>query len=104
MAAYAVKMLPIVAGVVTLGSGTLAFASWHRAYELEERVKKFLTEKAQWERDLYTLRKTIDWERHMKEEKEKELAEANESLKNQSSWRTIAVGTGLGCLAGYVMR
>ena len=104
MAAYAVRMLSVVAGVTTLGSLTIAIASWHRAHDLEEEGKKLVAEKAQWERDLDTLRKTIDWERHMKEEKEKELAEANESLKNQSSWRPIAVGTGLGCLAGYVMR
>jgi septal ring factor EnvC (AmiA/AmiB activator) len=101
MAAYTVKILSVATGVITLGSTSAAVVYWRKACELEAHTQK---EKAQWERDLNTLRKTIDWERHEKDKLQKALQWTEEELEKKRGWGTTAVCAGLGCLVGYAMR
>lgn len=101
MAAYAVKIITGVAGVGALGSSVAAVVYWRKACELELHYQK---EKQGWEHSMDTLRKTIDWERHEKEQAQKELQWTEYELEKKRGWGTTVVSAGLGCLAGYVMR
>lgn len=94
MSTHFLRGLSAVLGVATLGSGTLAFASWHIAYELEQknkRLTKILDEK---NLDLITLRQTITTERS------RFLSELEGARNTSTQMSILAVcGVGFGYLA-----
>ncbi len=77
-----------------MGSGTLAFASWHRAYELEQKTKGLLASLEQRDRDCETLRRTIAWERDDKEKIKRALKWTKEELE-RNAWTSKVMNLGL---------
>jgi hypothetical protein len=83
--------LSAVLGVGCLGSGTLTFASWHIAYELEQtnkRLKHSLDEK---NLDIITLHQTIASERS---KFKYELGNARSTSTQMSILAVCGVGVG----------
>lgn len=103
MAAYWVKMIPWAAGLGIMGSGTIAFASLHSAYEVGKENERLKCKNTKLHLETIHLCQTLVSERENAEREKKEILE-------QNTWTTKLVGAGmmgataLGGVVGYSMR